>query len=384
MGYGSGTVGKVRNAAIIALAFTAILTGGCATPNVQSTSYTKVLQPDEEDDIGGTFMESGDIRTVAQRMTTSLLSSTAVNSRGSMVRIAIAPVRNATRFIVDKDIFSKRLRIELNKVAEGRIRFFAQGAGQQTRREILQAQDKEVWDASVDALAAFISDSATVAQASQPLRVAVIPVKNTNIVGMNADSFTAILRSRIAEKARGKIHFMAREENGKVISQVIAESDLRHLGLVESSRNRSVASVDYFLGGEFIARSLSKEAAHISRESSVGVAKDDPRTLEVSSSSSVVHPNAETYLNVMLIDAQSGVIPVEKMVRVEREMKSGLGNADLLLAGELSALSKGAEGGERSDYIILSFQLIDPQSNEVVWEDSYETKKVSNRSVLYK
>ncbi len=329
-------------------------------------------------------MESGDIRTIAQRMTTSLLSSRAVNSYGSTVRIAVAPIRNSTRFIIDKDIFSKRLRIELNKVAEGRIRFFSQGMGQETRREILQAQDKEMWDASVDEIATFIARSNTVANVQNPLRVAVIPVRNTNIIGMNADSFTAILRSRIAEKSQGKIQFLAREENGKVIGQILSETDLRHLGMVESSRNNSIASVDFFLGGEFIAKSLSKEKAVIMNEASVGTSKDDPRTVEVSAGSSLRRPNTETYLNVLLIDAQTGVIPVEKMVRVEREMKSGLAKADLLLTGELSALSKGSAGGDRSDYVILSFQLVDPLTNEVLWEDSYETKKVSNRSVLYK
>src|SRR3990172_8147939 len=177
MHHSSRIFSVVRNVAVILLPFIAALIGGCSTPNIQATSYTKVLQPDEEDDIGGTFMESGDIRTVAQRMTTSLLSSRAVNSHNKMVRIAIAPVRNSTRFIVDKDIFSKRLRIELNKVADDRIRFFAQGVGQDTRREILQAQDKETWDASVDELSAFISKTTTVANAQSPLRAAGIPVK---------------------------------------------------------------------------------------------------------------------------------------------------------------------------------------------------------------
>lgn len=357
---------------------------GCATPNIQSTSYTRSLQPDEDDDIGGTFMESGDIRTVAQRMTASLLSSRAFVSRGGTLRIAISPVRNSTRFIIDKDIFTKRLRIDLNKVAEGRIRFFSQDVGQETRREIMQAQDGEMWDSSLDELSSFIARSSTVANAGAPLKVAVIPVKNTNIAGVNADSFTALLRSKLAEKTQGKLVFLAREENGKAISQILTESDLRHLGLVENTNKGKIAGVDFFLGGEFVAKSLGKESAQLSNEARVGPNRNDPRILDVSLSSSVKRPNVETYLNVLLMDARTGVIPVEKMVRIEREMKSGLAKADLLLTGELSALSKGVAGGDRSDYIILSFQLVDPQSNEVIWEDSYETKKVSNRSVIYK
>jgi PBP1b-binding outer membrane lipoprotein LpoB len=364
--------------------FSALIISGCSTPNIQTTSFTRVLQPDEEDDIGGTFLESGDIRTVAQRMTGSLLSSQAVSSREGTVRIAIAPIRNSTRFIVDKDIFTKRLRIDLNKVAEGRLRFFAQGVGQETRGEILREQDKEVWESSLEDVAAHFSRAPTVANAQAPIKVAVITVRNTNIAGVNADTLTALLRSQISEKAHGKIVFLGREENGKVIRQILAESDLRHLGLVGSERNKSISGVDYFLGGEFIAKTLTRESAQLTTESKLGTSKEDPGTVELSSASTIKRPNVETYLNVMLIDAQTGVIPVEKMVRVEREMKSGLGKADLILTGELSALSKGAEGGNRSDYVLLSFQLVDPQSNELLWEDSYETKKVSNKSVIYK
>ena len=317
-------------------------------------------------------------------MTASLLSSQGIARKDGVVRIAIAPIRNSSRFIFDKDIFMKRLRVEMNKVAEGRIRFISQGMGQEIRSEILQEQDKDIWDATVEDVALFISQSGLVANATQPLKIAVIPVKNTNIVNLNADSFTALVRAKIAEKTNSKIIFLAREENGKAINQILAESDLRNLGLVESVKNKMVAGVDYFLGGEFISKSLSVESAQIQKKERVGVSQDDPRVITSESISSVKRPNVSTYLNIMLIDAQTGVIPVEKLVRVDREMKSGLGKADFLLTGELSALSKGASGGDRSDYVILSFQLVDPQTNEVLWEDAYETKKVTNRGVLYK
>jgi hypothetical protein len=38
------------------LILTALLMGGCSTPNVQSNSFTRSLHPDEEDNFGGTFM----------------------------------------------------------------------------------------------------------------------------------------------------------------------------------------------------------------------------------------------------------------------------------------------------------------------------------------
>jgi hypothetical protein len=71
-------------------------------------------------------------------------------------------------------------------------------------------------------------------------------------------------------------------------------------------------------------------------------------------------------------------------VRVEDKVSSGLGRAALILTGEISALSKAGAGGDRSDYVMMSFQLVDPATNEIVWEDAYETKKKTRVSVIYK
>ena len=115
-----------------------------------------------------------------------------------------------------------------------------------------------------------------------------------------------------------------------------------------------------------------------------GRSKDDPRVLKVSTTQVKNHPNVRKYLNIILINANTGEIPIERLVNVERKMKSGLGRANYILTGEISALSKATQGGDRSDYVIMSFQMIEPSSNEIVWEDAYETKKVTNRGVLYK
>ena len=200
----------------------------------------------------------------------------------------------------------------------------------------------------------------------QPVKIAVIPVKNSNLAGVNADSVTALLRSQIAQKAQGKVQFLAREESGKIIDLVLAENDLRSAGLVLSSKPGMAAGVDYFLGGEFVAESLAPQTAASAGSMTAG-------TL-----------NVNKYLNVMLIDAASGAVPVEKRVLLGRKVKSGLAKARYLLTGELRGLSKAGAGGDRSDYVIMKFQLVDPQSNEIFWEDAYETKKQTHSSILYK
>lgn len=374
----------IRLLLLLAAAVSLVWCGGCATPDIKDLSATTILQPDEEDNIGGTFLESGDIRTIATKMSGALLSTPEIGKSETTVQIAIAPIRNSTRFIMDKEIFMKRLRIELNKVGSGRIRFLSQDAGQETRSAILQDQDEDTWAGIVDEAAGFLVGSAAIASAKEPPNVAVIPIRNTNLVGLNADSFTAMIRGKMAEKGAGKVMFLAREKNGKVIEEILDEKDIKNLGLAKTKQLKSLYGVDYFLGGEFVAESLMAESTVTSVEKTVAASKDDPGIVESKVTQKTEKPNVNKFLNIMLIDAETGVVNAEKMVKVESKMKSGLGKSNYILTGELSALSKAAEGGTRSDYIILSFQLVDPKSNVVLWEDAYETKKKSTVSAVYR
>jgi uncharacterized lipoprotein YajG len=51
-----------------------LLISGCSTPVDTSPSHTQVLNPDQDDNVGGSFIESSDIRTMAQEISTQLLS----------------------------------------------------------------------------------------------------------------------------------------------------------------------------------------------------------------------------------------------------------------------------------------------------------------------
>ena len=359
------------------------LANGCATPS-GGLSHTTVLQPDQEDNIGGSFIESSDIRTIASQMTPALLSLPAIAQKGSSVRIALAPIRNSSRYIIDKDIFAKRLRLELNRVSEGRIVFFSQGMGQEVREQILTERQEDQWDSLIDQAASALLASPVVTGSTQPLRVAVIPVKNTNLTGVNADSFTSLLRAKVAEKSNGKLVFLSREANGKVTEQILDEKDVKDQGLVSRGGAKQLFGVDFFLTGEFIAKSVMNEGAADVVEAKVGRSADDPGVVEGNVTASRKNPNVTKYLNVKFVDAETAAVPFEKLMKVETKIASGVARADFILTGELSALSKAAQGGDRSDYILMSFQLVDPVSNEMVWEDAYETKRKTNDSVIYK
>ena len=368
------------------LVLLAAFTAGCyAPPKGQQLSRTAVLTPDQEDDIGGSFIESGDIRTISAQMTAAILSVPEVAEREDTVRIALAPIKNSTRYVIDKEIFSKRLRLELNRVSEGRIRFFAQGMGQSVRAEIFEEQQEDIWDDVTDQAAKAIVDSPLVKNAASVLHVAVLPVKNVNLAGgINADSLTAMIRAKVAEKAGGRVVFLSREANGKVTEQILDEKDLKDQGLVNRKQMKDLYGVDLFLGGEFIAKSMMAESAKEVTEVTSGPSPDDPGVVQTTSTQTTKKPNVTKYLSLRLIDAETATVPFEKMLKVESKMQSGVGKSDFLLTGELSALSKASLGGNRSDYVLMSFQLVDIASNEIIWEEGYETKRKTEASVIYR
>ena len=115
-----------------------------------------------------------------------------------------------------------------------------------------------------------------------------------------------------------------------------------------------------------------------------GPSAEDPGVTETTSTQTTKKPNVTKYLDLRLVDAETATVPFEKLLKVESKMQSGVGRSDFLLTGELSALSKASLGGNRSDYVLMSFQLVDPASNEIVWEDGYETKRKTESSIIYR
>lgn len=180
---------------------------GCAsTP----TSYTTTILPDQDDGLGGTGIESSDIRIVARKMAISILETPAIMKAQGVPRIALLPVRNSSRFVINKDILTQNIRIELNKIASEKLKFLA--------------------------------------------------------------------RDRMED--------------------ILAERKAKRAGMVTASGEGELLGVDFYL------------------------------------------------------------------------------------TGEITGLAKG-EGGKRSDYIVMSFQLIDSETSDIEWEDSYEFKRVGSAGVVY-
>lgn len=364
-----------------------LLIAGCSTPNV---STHRQVQPDQDIIAGG--MGSGDIRTVAAKMCPEILSLPEIAGADGVTRIAIAPMKNSSRFIIDMNIFMKKLRLDLNRYSQGQIRFFSQNNATQTRSTLLENRREEMVDQALDSLADQIVDLPMVVNASEPITVTVLPVLNVNFVNMNADSFTAMLRAKVAERSNGKVLFTMPGSSVKadylLTGQFIADGMKQegivnlvdYIGMMEE-RMKAGEPLDLYRP-ENTAVGGTNSGIQINTVASPGVIEPSLfRQLQVSAGLRA-EPNVTKRLCVMLVDADKELAVFEKMITIEDKITDGTGNADFVLSGEISGLAK-RQGATQSDYLLMTMQLVDPLSNEILWEDGYEVKRSSTSGTVY-
>ena len=119
---------------------------GCASSGVQNPSGTPVteMRPDERGFVAGTGVESQDLVTVTEKMARSILSVPQIANAQGVPRIVLDPVKNETRFPINKDIFLTRIRTQLNSKAAGKVLFLARDRMDALERERNMKQTGEV------------------------------------------------------------------------------------------------------------------------------------------------------------------------------------------------------------------------------------------------
>ena len=118
----------LRFVLLSSLAAAAAFLGGCAaSQGVQNPSGVPVteMKPDERGFVAGTGVESQDLVSVTDKMARSILAIPQIARAQATPRIVIDPVKNETRFPINKDLFTDRIRIQLNSKATGRVSFLA-------------------------------------------------------------------------------------------------------------------------------------------------------------------------------------------------------------------------------------------------------------------
>ena len=127
------------NAAMVsipAIAAAALL-AGCASSGVQNPNGVPVTQmrPDEQGFVAGTGVESQDLVAVTDKMARGILGVPQIANAVGMPCIVFDPVKNETRFPINKDAFLTRIRAQINSKAPGKIMFLARDRMEALQRE---------------------------------------------------------------------------------------------------------------------------------------------------------------------------------------------------------------------------------------------------------
>ncbi len=109
----------------VSLSLVVSLLAGCASAGVRNPSGIPVtrMQADEQGFVAGTGIESQDVVTVADQMARDLLNVPQIANARGVPRVVLLPVKNDTRFAINKEIFLKEIRARLNEKAAGKVLF---------------------------------------------------------------------------------------------------------------------------------------------------------------------------------------------------------------------------------------------------------------------
>ncbi len=118
------TVSHLLSAATVAAIS---LLAGCSTYGVKNPSGTgvTVLKADEQGTVAGTGIESQDIVAVTDKMARSILEIPQIANAATPPNIAVLPIENGTRFAINKEQMTTRLRARLVSQTRGKVVFLA-------------------------------------------------------------------------------------------------------------------------------------------------------------------------------------------------------------------------------------------------------------------
>ena len=130
---------------IAAAALLTAMVAGCSSgvKNPGGVPVTE-MRPDERGFVAGTGVESQDIVAVTDKMARSILGVPQIANAQGIPRIALDPIKNNTRFPINKDIFLTRIRTQLNSKATGKVLFLARDRMDALKKEQALKQSGQV------------------------------------------------------------------------------------------------------------------------------------------------------------------------------------------------------------------------------------------------
>ena len=95
------------------------------------------------------------------------------------------------------------------------------------------------------------------------------------------------------------------------------------------------------------------------------------------------NPDVNKHLSMMIVRPKDKLAVFEDMFLLDQKTPDVSGRANYVLSGEISGMSQ-RRGGLSSDYLLISAQLTDPETQEIVYEGAHEVKRLTQTGVVYR
>lgn len=374
----------------------AVLTGCVSAP---ITEPAVQIHPDVEP--LSTGIQSADVRTLASKLCPEILASSIVTEATGPVVIKVAPFTNTTRFFIDSSLFMSRLRLELNQLGGGKVRFQSDNVRvKKASHQVLRKRQEEKVRAYLKELAQRIAAHPQfVNKDGSPVKMAVAPVLGVNIVNMNGDSFAAMLRSEIAMASKGRIQFLMpgvmEGADYWLAGQFIPET-MQKEGVINLANYIDIIDERVRLGKPLDTASIMAEgnASYNGSATAVGATAQSGMSTVVYEKerilSSMLHhpsfrenPDVNKHLNMMIVRPKDKLAVFEDMFLLDQKTPDVSGRANYVMSGEIKGMSQRRDGTS-SDYLLISVQLTDPETEEIVYEGAHEVKRLTRTGVVYR
>lgn len=370
---------------------------GCVSAQVSQPPVE--IHPDTEP--LNTGIQSADVRALAMKLCPELLAAPEIADAPGPVVVKVAPFKNTSRFFIDSSLFMKRLRLELNQYGGGQIRFQSDNDRVvKASSQVLRKRQEEKVRAYLKELAKRIAANPQFANNDgTPVKMAVVPVIGVNIVNMNGDSFAAMLRAEIAMASNGRIQFlMPGVVDGAdywLTGQFIPES-MKKEGIINLANYIDIIDERVRLGKPIDTASIVAEGS----SSYNGAATAVGATAQLGTSTQIYekermlsqmlhdpsfreNPDVNKHLDMMIVRPDDKLAVFEDMFLLDQQTPDVSGRANYILSGEISGMSQRRDGAS-SDYLLISVQLNDPETQEIVYEGAHEVKRLTRTGVVYR
>ena len=384
---------------VIPLGAVAILAGvsGCVSAHVSQPPVE--IHPDSEP--LNTGIQSADVRTLATKLCPELLATPAIAEAAGPVVVKVAPFKNTSRFFIDSSLFMKRLRLELNQYGGGRIRFQTDNERVvKASAQVLRKRQEEKVRAYLKELARRIAANPQFTNKDgSPVKMAVAPVLGVNIVNMNGDSFAAMLRAEIAMASNGRIQFMMPGTmegadywlTGQFIPETMKKEGIVNLAnyidiideRVRQGKPLDTASIVEEVNTSYDNTATTVNTTSQTRTTSVVYEKERSLSQMLHDPAFRENPDVNKHLDMMIVRPKDKLAVFEDMFLLDQKTPDVSGRANYILSGEISGMSQ-RRGGASSDYLLISVQLNDPETQEVVYEGAHEVKRLTQTGVVYR